>query len=162
MQQLDGFHALWYSRSRAASQDGDFSRMRRQRCMVGALLNQVNPTSMLVRYPALAATLEDNVRVDVPEQDLDEWAQLVLQIQEGGSIRSLPLTNDNVNIVNPDYDAIHTMVDNAIDPPEPEPSTSTSTTTPVEPTAPETEPTEPTPSTSETTADVAEDISATC
>ena len=158
VQQLDGFHALWYSRSRAASQDGDFSRMRRQRCMVGALLNQVNPTSMLVRYPALAATLEDNVRVDVPEQDLDEWAQLVLQIQEGGSIRSLPLTNDNINTVNPDYDAIHTMVANAIAPPEPQSSTSSSATTPTEPV----EPTEPTPSTSETTADVAEDITATC
>lgn len=111
VQELDGFHALWYSRSRAASQDGDFSRMRRQRCMVGALLNQVNPTSMLMRYPALASTLEDNVRVDIPQKDLDEWAELVLRIQDGGSIKSLPLTNDVIDVVNPDYLKIHQMVD---------------------------------------------------
>lgn len=157
VQQLDGFHALWYSRSRAASRDGDFSRMRRQRCMVGALLNQVNPTSMLVRYPALASTLEDNVRVDVPEQDLDEWAELVLRIQHGGSIKSLPLTNDVIDVVNPDYPKIHQMVTDAITPPEstPQPSTSTPTTS--------TTPTpSQTPSTSETTQDTPSDIATTC
>lgn len=156
VQRLDGFHALWYSRSRASSQDGDFSRMRRQRCMVGALLNQVNPTSMLVRYPDLAATLEDNVRVDIPEQDLDEWAELVLTIQEGDSIKSLPLTNDNIDVVNPDYDRIHRMVDEAIDPPEPtsEPTTSSPTTSTPAPSE--------TPSPSETTTESASDINATC
>lgn len=155
VQELDGFHALWYSRSRAASQDGDFSRMRRQRCMVGALLNQVNPTSMLVRYPALASTLEDNVRVDIPEKDLDEWAELVLRIQDGGSIKSLPLTNDVIDVVDPDYAKIHQMVDEAIDPPEPTatPSTSSPSTTPT--------PSE-TPSSSETSQDSVSDISATC
>ncbi|WP_338748608.1 LCP family protein [Janibacter alittae] len=154
VQQLDGFHALWYSRSRAASRDGDFSRMRRQRCMVGALLNQVNPTSMLVRYPALASTLEDNVRVDVPEQDLDEWAELVLRIQHGGSIKSLPLTNDVIDVVNPDYPKIHQMVTDAITPPEPTPQPSTSTPTTPTPSQ--------TPSTSETTQDTPSDIATTC
>nr|WP_281366104.1 LCP family protein [Janibacter cremeus] len=159
VQQLDGFHALWYSRSRAASQDGDFSRMRRQRCMVGALLNQVNPTSMLVRYPALASTLEDNVRVDIPEDDLDEWAELVLRIQDGGSIKSLPLTNDVIDVVNPDYLKIHLMVHEAINPPEPtsEPSSSSSPTT----SSPTPTPSQ-TPSSSETSEDALSDIAATC
>ncbi|WP_252975858.1 LCP family protein [Janibacter melonis] len=66
VQRLDGYRALWYSRSRADSRDGDFSRMRRQRCMVGALINQVNPVSMLRRYPELAAVLKKNVAVDIP------------------------------------------------------------------------------------------------
>ncbi|MEP6797172.1 MAG: LCP family protein, partial [Lapillicoccus sp.] len=51
-QKLDGFHALWYARSRLLSDD--YSRMRRQRCLVGALLDQVNPTTMLAKYPQLA------------------------------------------------------------------------------------------------------------
>ena len=118
-QKLDGYRALWYSRSRAESTDGDFSRMRRQRCMVGALLKQVNPTSMLVRYPALAKTLQNNVRVDIPQQDLDEWAILVLRIQDGGTIKSLPLTNKNIDVNSPNYVKIHKMVDEAINPPEP-------------------------------------------
>ncbi len=118
-QHLDGFEALWYSRSRAESKDGDFSRMRRQRCMVGALLDQVDPKTMVLRYPALAKTLEDNVRVDIPRQDLDEWADLVLRIQDADKIKSLPLTNQNIDVTDPDYAKIHAMVDKAIDPPEP-------------------------------------------
>lgn len=152
---LDGYRALWYSRSRAGSQDGDFSRMRRQRCMVGALLNQVNPTTMITRYPALAKTLEDNVRVDIPQQDLDEWATLVLRIQKGGSIKSLPLTNQNINVNDPDYAKIHAMVDKAVDPPEPTKKKS-------KPTTPKPKPKKtPTPS-STTEDDSLSDITSTC
>lgn len=160
-QELSGYQALWYSRSRAGSQDGDFSRMRRQRCMVGALLNQVNPTSMITRYPALAKTLEDNVRVDIPQQDLDEWADLVLRIQKGGKIKSLPLTNQNININNPDYDKIHSMVDEAIDPPKPTnktPSSSSSSSS----STPSTPPTPSSSTTEEESKDDLSDINATC
>lgn len=158
VQELDGFHALWYSRSRADSQDGDFSRMRRQRCMVGALLNQVNPTSMLVRYPALAKTLQDNVTVDIPQQDLKAWAELVLRIQEGGTIKSLPLTNNNINVNRPDYAKIHAMVDDAIHPPEPTPSTSSSTSKKT--TSSTTTP--PTSSSTTTNEDELSDITSSC
>lgn len=133
VQKLNGYHALWFARSRAENVDGDFSRMRRQRCMVGALINQVNPTTMLTRYPALAKVLEENVAVDIPQQDLDEWAYLVQRIQSDGGIKSLPLTDKNVNTVNPDYDEIHAMVDEAVDPPKrtaTEAPTSSTTTSP--------------------------------
>jgi len=43
-QHLNGYKALWFSRSRATTDD--YSRMRRQRCMVGALLTQVNPVAL--------------------------------------------------------------------------------------------------------------------
>lgn len=155
---LKGYHALWYSRSRAGSQDGDFSRMRRQRCMVGALLNQVNPTTMITRYPALAETLEDNVRVDIPQQDLDEWAELVLRIQDGGSIKSLPLTNENINVNDPDYAKIHAMVDKAVDPPEPTPKKKSNPTTP-KPTQEKTPSSSPS---STTESDTLSDIATTC
>lgn len=158
VQRLNGYRALWYSRSRAESADGDFSRMRRQRCMVGALLNQVNPTSMLVRYPALAKTLRDNVKVDIPQQDLSAWAELVLRIQEGGSIKSLPLTNQNIDVNKPDYAKIHAMVDEAINPPPPAPKTSTPKKTPSS-----TSTTEPSSSSTTTTeSDELSDITATC
>ena len=158
VQKLDGYHALWYSRSRAESADGDFSRMRRQRCMVGALLNQVNPTSMLVRYPALAKTLQDNVTVDIPQQDLKAWAELVQRIQEGGTIKSLPLTNKNIDVNRPDYAKIHAMVFDAINPPEPKPSTSS-------PTSKKTTSSTTTPSTSSSTTtngDELSDITSSC
>lgn len=159
VQKLNGYRALWYSRSRAESSDGDFSRMRRQRCMVGALLNQVNPTSMLVRYPKLAKTLEDNVKVDIPQQDLKAWSELVLRIQDKGKIQSLPLTNKNIDVNKPDYAKIHAMVDEAISPPPPAPKTSTPKKTPSS-----TSTTEPSSSSSSTTteSDELSDITATC
>ena len=52
---------------------------------------------MLRRYPAIASAAGDNMSVDIPQQDLDEWAKLVLRIQKGGSIKSLPLTNKNID-----------------------------------------------------------------
>ena len=157
VQKLNGYRALWYSRSRAESSDGDFSRMRRQRCMVGALLNQVNPTSMLVRYPKLAKTLEDNVKVDIPQQDLKAWSELVLRIQDKGKIQSLPLTNKNIDVNKPDYAKIHAMVDEAINPPPPAPKTSTPKKTPSS-----TSTTEPSSSSTTTETDELSDITATC
>lgn len=158
VQRLNGYRALWYSRSRAESTDGDFSRMRRQRCMVGALLNQVNPTSMLVRYPALAKTLQDNVRVDIPQQDLKAWSELVLRIQKGGKIKSLPLTNKNIDVNRPDYAKIHAMVQDAVNPPPPKPKTSSSSSssssTPSTPSAPS--------SSSTTSGDELSDITSSC
>ena len=152
VQTLDGFHALWYSRSRADSEDGDFSRMRRQRCMVGALLTQVDPVLMLRRYPDLAAVLTDNVTVDIPQQDLEAWAGLVQKIQDGAEISSLPLTNEAIDVTDPDYARIHAMVQRAIDPPPAKgsssPSSSTDGSTPS--------------STSEPPAKGAEDLAATC
>lgn len=123
-QTLNGYYALWYSRSRAQAQDGDFSRMRRQRCMVGALVNQVNPMNMLARYPDLADVLKDNVSTDIPQEQLPAWAELVLRIQDTGSMQSLPLTNQNIDTLDPDYDKIHAMVDDAIAPEEPSSSSS--------------------------------------
>lgn len=151
---LNGYQALWYSRSRAQSQDGDFSRMRRQRCMVGALISQVDPMTMVQNYPELAGVLKKNVLVDIPQGDLDEWADLVLRIQERGSIKSLPLTNKNIDVNRPDYEQIHAMVQKSIDPPEPtqKPSSSTSATS-----EPSTSSTTSTPS-----GDELSDITATC
>ena len=115
LQHLDGYHALWYARSRATSDD--FSRMRRQRCVAGALLQQADPVRMLARYPAIARAVRDNVSVDIPTNELPAWVDLVERIQAGHSIRSLPLTNRVVDPANPDFGAIHALVRKALQPP---------------------------------------------
>jgi anionic cell wall polymer biosynthesis LytR-Cps2A-Psr (LCP) family protein len=118
---LNGYQALWYSRSRITSDD--FSRMRRQRCVVAALVNQVNPMTMVQRYPQIAEVAGDNIAVSIDQEELPAWADLVLRVQKG-TIRSLPFTNENIDTVNPDYTAIHATVLQAISPPPPEPSPS--------------------------------------
>ena len=156
VQRLDGHDALWYSRSRAGKDD--FSRMRRQRCVAGALIDQADPVSLLRNYPELAAVVKNNVDFDIPQQDLPAWVDLILRVQEGGSIRSLPFTNKVLSPANPDFDEIRRLVDKALTPPPaptPKPSSS-STSTPTGSAKPS-----PSPSVTPDDADAA-DLSVTC
>ena len=160
LQRMDGYHALWYARSRATTDD--FSRMRRQRCVVGAIIDQVDPVRMLARYPQLADAVADNLRVDIPAGDLPAWAQLVLRMKDG-RLQSLPLTNQVVDVGNPDFAAIRQLVQDAIEtppPPSPAPSPTSeaaSSSTDGPGATPTTGPT-PTPEPTDTLADLA----ATC
>ncbi|WP_109472575.1 LCP family protein [Ornithinimicrobium cavernae] len=117
-QHLDGHEALWYSRSRVTTDD--FSRMRRQRCVVGALVEQVNPVTLLQRYPAIAAAAGDNITVDIDQAELPAWAELVERVQSG-TMKSLPFTAKNTNTVDPDYTGIRREVYLALHP-QPEPT----------------------------------------
>lgn len=122
-QHLNGHEALWYSRSRVTTDD--FSRMRRQRCMVGALVDQVNPVTLLQRYPAIASAAGNNITVDIAQSELPAWAELVERVQ-GGTMQSLPFTGKNTDTADPDYTAMRREVYLALHPPEPEPTTDAS------------------------------------
>lgn len=66
-QSLDGDLALAYARSRTGS--NDYSRMARQRCVLAALAEQVNPLSLLPRLGEVLDTVKDNVTTDIsPDQ----------------------------------------------------------------------------------------------
>ncbi|GAB96870.1 LCP family protein required for cell wall assembly [Kineosphaera limosa] len=111
-QHLDGYHAMWFSRGRATTDD--FDRMRRQRCMVGALVKQVNPAMMLERYPAIAKVAKDNIYTNIPQDQLPAWAVLATRMQQG-TIRSLPFSNQVIRVGNPDFELMHEMVQAAVD-----------------------------------------------
>jgi polyisoprenyl-teichoic acid--peptidoglycan teichoic acid transferase len=112
-QHLNGYQALWFSRSRTGSDDYD--RMRRQRCMVGNLVDQVNPVRLLAKYGQLATVLKRNISTDIPQDQLQAWVVLVQRMQKG-KITSLPLTNKVIDTVNPDFDAIRAYVKDALNP----------------------------------------------
>lgn len=141
-QKLDGKQALWFARSRLLSDD--YSRMRRQRCLIGAIVDQVDPGTMLARYPQLAQVARQNVQTDVAVGDLPAWVDLVERIQKGG-IRSLVFTYDVVNVARPDFAKMKAEVAAALVPPTPAtpttpstPSSRPTTTAPTTPTAPTT------------------------
>lgn len=116
-QRLTGRQALGYSRSRVTTDD--FSRMRRQRCMVAAVIDQADPMTLLQRYPQIITAVGDNVVTDIPQSELSTWAELVLVVQRG-SIKSLPFTAQNTDVADPDYDQIRYRVWDALHPaPEP-------------------------------------------
>lgn len=126
LQELSGYQALWYARSRITTDD--FSRMRRQRCVVAAVIEQVDPITMIQRYPQIVGVAGDNVTVDISQDELPAWAELVRRVQDG-TIRSLPFTAQNTDVTDPNYFAIRAKVQAAIAPPEPEPTPSAAPTT---------------------------------
>jgi polyisoprenyl-teichoic acid--peptidoglycan teichoic acid transferase len=165
VQHMDGYHALWYARSRATTDD--YSRMRRQRCVLGAIVDQVDPFRMLARYPRLADAVADNLEVDIPAADLPAWAQLVVRMKDG-RLQSLPITNQVVDVTDPDFELIRALVDEAVTSPppaSPSPTSAPPTTTPSpgSPTSPDEDDLTPgpTPTTATPTDDLA-DLAATC
>jgi len=110
-QRLDGYHALWYARSRLLSDD--YSRMRRQRCLVGKIVDQVNPAMMLQKYPDLARVAKENIVTDLPATDLPAWVNLVERIKNA-QIKSLPFTASNISVTRPDFAKVRVMVNQAI------------------------------------------------
>jgi polyisoprenyl-teichoic acid--peptidoglycan teichoic acid transferase len=112
-QHLDGYQALWFARSRWSTDDYD--RMRRQRCVIGAIAAQANPANLAKAFPALAAAAKDNIETSIQQSDLEAWVDLTMRVKKAGSIRSLPFTSKVVgSTANPDYDQIHRLVDNAL------------------------------------------------
>lgn len=122
-QRLDGFNALWFARSRVLSDDYD--RMRRQRCLVGKILDQTNPAQMLQQYPELARVAKNNIQTDVNAADLPAWLELV-QRMKGATIRSLTFTSLNIDPAHPDFAKMRGMIYASL---HPELFTSTATET---------------------------------
>lgn len=154
---LNGYEALWFSRSRSGSDDYD--RMRRQRCMVGNLVAQVNPVQLLGKYAQLASVFKSNIQTDIPQAQLQAWVTLVQRMQKG-KITSLPLTNQVINTVNPDFEEIRADVKTALNPPRRTPSGSTSSGSTSSTTSPR--PSAAGASSGKTDSGTAQDVSSVC
>ncbi|NLT30206.1 MAG: LytR family transcriptional regulator, partial [Propionibacterium sp.] len=125
-QHLNGAEALWYARGRYGSDD--FARMDRQRCVINAVIRQVNPQTILTRYEAIARASGDIIFTDVPQELLAPLVDLATRVQ-GGNVRSVVFKNgvDGFVSANPDFDLMRERVQQALGeskepPPEPEPT----------------------------------------
>lgn len=74
-QHLDGHHALAYARIRRHSDD--FARMHRQRCVLGAVLEQASPLDVIANFGALAEAIKNNVSTDIPQDRLVDFVDLL-------------------------------------------------------------------------------------
>lgn len=108
-QHLDGFHALWYARSRYGSAMGDYDRMQRQRNLQAAILAQMNPTNVLTRFQEVAKAGKNLVATDIPESMLGRFVDLAATAREH-SPGAVELTPPNVDPEYPDWDLIHELV----------------------------------------------------
>ncbi|WP_162606369.1 LCP family protein [Jiangella asiatica] len=137
-QHLDGYHALWFARARCGPGpvSDDYERMRRQRCVIGAIAAQADPFNLLTRYQELATAAEETMSTDIPASRLSDFAELALEVQETG-IRSLPFTDDIIEYHEPNYDLIREFVQESLEPPRETPAPSeTSSPDPTDPDEP--------------------------
>ena len=76
-QHLDGYHALWYARSREGSTN--YERMERQRCVMTAMLHQLDPQTVMTKFQDIAAAAGSTLVTDIPAADIGTLGDLALK-----------------------------------------------------------------------------------
>lgn len=104
---LDGFHALWFARSREYSTD--YERMQRQKCVMNAMLKQLNPTTVLTKFQDIADAGKQIVATNVPSDQLGVLLDLALK---GKSLpmSSVSFTPPLIVPMDPDFTRIQSIV----------------------------------------------------
>jgi LCP family protein required for cell wall assembly len=128
-QKLDGYHALWFARGRYGLSDP--SRQERQRCTIHALVNSVNPATLVTKYQQIASAGKQVLRTDIPLDILGAFIQLGLKVKSA-KVTNVDL-DKNKNFPtgkNPNYTAMRQLIQQAISPQtKPVASTPSTTTT---------------------------------
>lgn len=75
---LNGHLALAYARIRRHSDD--FARMHRQRCVLGAVVDQASPLTILRNYGSIAQAIKENVSTDIPQDRLVDFIDLLPRV----------------------------------------------------------------------------------
>lgn len=122
---LDGYHALWFARSREGS--SDYVRMQRQKCVMAAMLHQLDPITVLTKFGDIADAGGQIAVSDVPQSQTGALAELALKAKSL-KIGSVSFTPPLVYPGSPDFAKIGEIVaeqiakSEALDHPEPTPS----------------------------------------
>jgi LCP family protein required for cell wall assembly len=95
VQHLDGHRALAYSRIRRNS--GDFARMHRQRCVLGALVDQTGPADIVGGFSDLAAAVKENVETDIPVARLPDFVEIMPKV-DTSKVATLRITRYNYGV----------------------------------------------------------------
>ena len=86
VQHMNGSLAQWYARSR---RDGtDYDRMLRQRCLIGAMVQQATPVNVLKHFQELSSATKKLAETDIPRSVLPDLISLGDKMHGGSSIRS--------------------------------------------------------------------------
>ncbi|MCI0689040.1 MAG: LCP family protein, partial [Sporichthyaceae bacterium] len=111
VRELSGYQALWYTRSRALADD--YSRMARQRCMLGALARQIDPMTVLTRFPQIAGATKVLIDTNLSQRMLERLAEVA---GKAGSaeITTVQFVPPLINTGDPNYPFIRSTTRDAI------------------------------------------------
>ncbi|WP_229788679.1 LCP family protein [Thermopolyspora flexuosa] len=108
---LKGADAMWYARSRTNSDD--FTRMRRQRCVLNALLEQADPATVLARFTQLAEATRGMFRTDIPRPMLKHLVPVAAKVKDA-RVTGLQFVPPLIHTGYPDWDKIRRLTRKAI------------------------------------------------
>jgi LCP family protein required for cell wall assembly len=109
---LSGEQALWFARTRVGSDDYD--RMRRQKCVMAAMLNQLDPVTVATRFTSIAQATGQVLVTNVPSSQLGRLAELALKARLL-PVASLSFTPPLIHSGSPDFDLIRDLVRSEIE-----------------------------------------------
>lgn len=104
---LDGYHALWFARSRAES--SDYERMVRQKCVMSAMANQLDPMTVATKFVELSKAGGDVLQTDVGTGEITRLGELALKAKDL-TVVSVNFTPPLITPGDPDYELIRTTV----------------------------------------------------
>ncbi|QYM77012.1 LCP family protein [Leucobacter luti] len=113
LQGMDGYTAQWYARSRYGSAAGDYARMERQRELQAAILAQMNPSNVLLRFQDVAAAGTELVETDIPESMLGRFVDLASKAREFTPV-NVELVPPAVDPEYPDFGVIQQLVSDGV------------------------------------------------
>jgi polyisoprenyl-teichoic acid--peptidoglycan teichoic acid transferase len=108
---LDGYHALWFARSRAGSTD--YERMARQKCVMSAMLNQLSPQTVLTKFQGIATASKEVVQTDIPAGALGTFTDLALDAKKL-PVSSFSAVPPLIHTGDPDFALIRTKAAEAV------------------------------------------------
>ncbi|WP_350347333.1 LCP family protein [Agromyces sp. G08B096] len=114
-QHLDGYHALWYARSRHGT--SDYDRMARQLQIQEAVLAQFNPANVLTKFQDVAAAGAQVVKTDVPQSMLGYFVNLAGKTKELPIVDVELVPDNGFDPEDPDYEYARQLVQQAVAPP---------------------------------------------
>jgi polyisoprenyl-teichoic acid--peptidoglycan teichoic acid transferase len=112
IRKLDGHDTLWFARARDDSDD--YSRMARQKCVMGAMLQQISPQTAVRNFAEIADASSAMVSTNIPSGEFSRFVQLALKAR-GQKVSTLSLVPPMINTADPDIHLIKRKVAEAID-----------------------------------------------
>ncbi|WP_269938197.1 LCP family protein [Arthrobacter sp. HY1533] len=133
VQTLDGYHALWYARSRQWVLE--YNRSQRQQCIQAAMLAQMDPATVLTKFNAIADAGSKVIESDLPAGQLGSFVSLALK-SKGHPLARLTIGPPDFPTefsTYPDFDAVHQRVKALLNPAPAAPAATTPAPAPADP-----------------------------
>jgi polyisoprenyl-teichoic acid--peptidoglycan teichoic acid transferase len=108
---LNGFQTLWFARSRVAADD--YSRMARQKCVMNAMLHQLSPKTVVLKFGEIAKASAALITTDIPQSEVDTFMKLALEARTK-PVRTVSFVPPLISTGNPDITKIKASVKKAI------------------------------------------------